>query len=66
MREFATKTMHSTTIDAANMAQSANVKKLLIGHFSARYNDIRLFENEARTVFENTEAVKDGKTYKVD
>ena len=66
MRDFATKTMHSTTIDAANMAKLANAKKLLIGHFSARYNDIKLFENEARTIFENTEAVKEGKTYKVD
>ncbi len=65
MRDFATKTMHSTTIDAANMAKLANAKKLLIGHFSARYNDIKLFENEARTIFENTEAVKEGKTYKV-
>ena len=65
MRELATKTMHSSTIDAANTAKLSNAKKLLIGHFSARYNDIKLFENEARTVFENTEAVKEGKTYKV-
>lgn len=65
MREFANKTMHSTTIDAANIAKLANVKKLLIGHFSARYNDIKLFEKEAKTVFENTEAVKEGKTYSV-
>jgi ribonuclease Z len=65
MREFANKTLHSTTIDAANMAKLANAKKLLIGHFSARYNDIKQFEKEAKTVFENTEAVKEGKTYKV-
>jgi ribonuclease Z len=65
MRDFANKTLHSTTIDAANMAKLANAKKLLIGHFSARYNDIKLFEKEAITVFENTEAVKEGKTYKV-
>ena len=65
MRDFATKTMHSTAIDAANMAKLANAKKLWIGHFSARYNDIKLFEAEARTVFENTEAVKEGKKYKV-
>jgi ribonuclease Z len=65
MRDFAEKTLHSTTIDAANMAKLANAKKLLIGHFSARYNDIKLFENEARTVFENTEAAREGKTYKV-
>jgi len=65
MRNFASKTLHSTTIDAANMAKLANVKKLIIGHFSARYNDIKLFEEEARTVFENTEAAIEGKTYKV-
>jgi ribonuclease Z len=65
MRDFAEKTLHSTTIDAAKMAKLANAKKLLIGHFSARYNDITLFEKEARTVFENTEAAKEGKTYKI-
>jgi len=65
MRDFAEKTLHSTTLDAANMAKLANVKKLLIGHFSARYNDVNLFEKEARTVFENTEAVREGKTYRI-
>lgn len=65
MRDFAIKTQHSTTIDAANIAKLANAKKLLIGHFSARYNDIKLFEKEARTVFENTEAVKEGRIYNI-
>ncbi len=65
MRDFAEKTLHSTTIDAANIAKMANAGKLLIGHFSARYNDIKLFEKEAKTVFENTEAAKEGKTYRV-
>jgi len=65
MRDFANKTMHSTTIDAANIAKLANVKKLLIGHFSARYNNIELFEKEAKTVFGNTEAVKEGNIYKL-
>ena len=65
MRDFANKTLHSTTIDAANTAKAANVKKLLIGHFSARYNDIKLFEREAQSVFVNTEAAKEGKTYKI-
>lgn len=63
MRDFAEKTLHSTTIDAARIAKMANVGKLLIGHFSARYNNASLFENESRTVFENTEAVKEGHTY---
>jgi ribonuclease Z len=65
MRDFAEKTLHSTTIDAAKMAKLANAKKLLIGHFSARYNDIKLFEKEAGTVFEKTEAAREGKTYRV-
>ena len=65
MRDFSNKTLHSTTIDAANTAKAANVKKLLIGHFSARYNDIKLFEREEQSVFENTEAAKEGKTYKI-
>lgn len=65
MRDFAKKTLHSTAIDAATIAKLAGVKKLIIGHFSSRFHDIKLFENEARTVFENTEAAKEGKTYKV-
>jgi len=65
MRDFAIKTLHSTAIDAANMAKQAHAKKLLIGHFSARYNDIRLFEKEAQSVFENTEAAREGKTYQI-
>ena len=64
-QEFATKIFHSTTIDAAKIAKLANVKKLIIGHFSARYNDISLFEKEAQTVFENSVAAVDGETYKV-
>ena len=65
MREFAEKTLHSTTIDAARIAKMANVKKLIIGHFSARYNDASLFEKEASTVFENIEAAKEGVIYKI-
>ena len=65
MKDFAKKTLHSTATDAARIAKLANVKKLIIGHFSARYNDARIFENEARTVFENTVAAEEGKIYKV-
>ena len=65
MREFAEKTLHSTTFDAARIAKLANVRKLIIGHFSARYNDASIFEKEAKTIFENTEAAKEGATYKI-
>lgn len=65
-RDFAEKTMHSTARDAARIAELAGVKKLLIGHFSSRYNDAVLFENEARTVFTNTFAAEEGKTYGIE
>jgi ribonuclease Z len=65
MREFADKTLHSTTIDAAKIAKSANAKKLIIGHFSARYHNLAPFESETREIFENTEIAREGKTYAI-
>lgn len=47
-------TMHSTAKQAATIAQKADVKKLIIGHFSARINDHMIFLNEACEVFKNT------------
>jgi ribonuclease Z len=65
MREFAQKTLHSTAKDAARIALQANVKKLILGHFSTRYTDTSLFKDEAKTIFKNTVVAKDGKTYRV-
>ena len=65
MKNRAKKTLHSTAKDAGKIANLSNVSKLLIGHFSARYDDIKDFENEAKTVFENTVAVSDGEIYKL-
>ena len=53
--------MHSTSIEAATIAFKANVKQLLIGHFSARYYDDVQLLAEARSVFANTIAAEDGK-----
>lgn len=53
---------HSTTIEAAGLARKANVKKLLIGHFSARYDDVQPLLNEARSVFPDTISAEDGLT----
>ena len=66
MKNRAKKTFHSTALDAAKIASLANASKLLIGHFSARYNDIKDFEIEAKSVFENTVAVKDGDVFKIE
>ena len=65
MKNRAKKTLHSTGLDAGRIANLTNVEKLLIGHFSARYDDIKVFENEAKTVFNNTIAVSDGEIYKL-
>lgn len=65
MKDFANKTLHSTAMDAARIAKLANARKLIIGHFSARYNDDSLFETEARKLFKNTVAAKEGKTYRI-
>ncbi|WOX79103.1 ribonuclease Z [Candidatus Shikimatogenerans bostrichidophilus] len=54
---------HSTTIQAANIAKLSNVKKLLLGHYSCRYRNIKELEKEAQKIFPNTEASKNLKTY---
>lgn len=64
-KDLAKITMHSTTHQAAITAKEAGAEKLLIGHFSSRYKNTELFESEAREIFENTEAVEDGKEYSV-
>ena len=59
----AKETFHSTTIEAATMAKKVNTKKLLIGHFSARYGDLELLIEEARSVFPNTELALEQQTF---
>jgi ribonuclease Z len=56
---------HSTTIEAATIAKKAKAKKLIIGHFSSRHNDLEVLEEEARTVFKNTEVAEEKKTFVV-
>jgi ribonuclease Z len=64
--DLAKTTGHSTTIDAATTALISGAKKLVIGHFSARYKDITPLVDEARTVFPETYAAIDGKTFEVE
>lgn len=61
----ASKKGHSNTIDAATIAKKAKVKKLIIGHFSARYSALEPLAEEARTVFEHTELAEEGKVFEV-
>ncbi len=52
--------LHSTAVEAATIASKASVKKLLIGHFSARYEDIEPLLAEARSVYPETYAAEEG------
>ena len=65
LREKADARFHSTTRQAALIAQKAGVKKLLIGHFSSKYDTLEEFEKEAREVFLNTELAMEGVAYQV-
>jgi ribonuclease Z len=56
----AAQTFHSTASQAAQMAVLAKAGKLLLGHFSARYDNLDLFLEEARPIFPNTELAKEG------
>lgn len=58
-------TFHSTCIEAATIALKADVKKLIIGHFSARYKDLSPLLAEAKTVFKDTELAIEGKKFVV-
>ncbi|MDR0834462.1 MAG: ribonuclease Z [Candidatus Symbiothrix sp.] len=53
-RTRAKRTMHSTARQAAEIARAANVKKLALGHFSARYPDETVLLAEAQAIFPNT------------
>jgi ribonuclease Z len=59
----ARETRHSTTSDAARIAQRANAKQLIIGHFSARYKDLGPVLEEARKIFPNTTLATEGTTF---
>lgn len=56
---------HSTTHQAATIALHANVKHLLIGHFSSKYENLSAFLSEAKEIFSNTSLAIEGNTFVV-
>ena len=62
----AEKTMHSTAKEAAQIATKANIKQLILGHYSTRYSNIELFKDEAQTIFSNVLLADDGKSFEFD
>jgi ribonuclease Z len=65
VKDKAFERFHCTTKQAAEIARKAQVKKLLIGHFSSKYNTLDQFEIESKEVFPNTELAIEGATYEI-
>jgi len=59
----AIETGHSTTKEAANIAKEANVKNLLIGHYSKRYKDLNILLEESKQYFNNSFLTKEGDVF---
>jgi ribonuclease Z len=64
-KKRAKQTGHSTAQQAGEIASKANVKKLIIGHYSNRYKDLNVLLKEAKEEFDNTELAIDGKVFDV-
>jgi ribonuclease Z len=60
---LANKTMHSTAKEAATIALKANVKQLVLGHYSTRYESIDKFKEEAKSIFSEILLADDGKSF---
>jgi ribonuclease Z len=67
MQYMAHQTSHSTTVEAGEIALKAGVKRLLIGHFSSRYEKRMLsqFQREVQSVFPDADIVQEGTTYEL-
>jgi ribonuclease Z len=63
MLDRANETHHTTALQAAEVAVNVNAKKLLIGHFSARYKSLDELLDEAQSVFPKTSLAIEGKTF---
>lgn len=62
-KDLAKKHHHLTAKQAAEIAKSAGAERLILTHFSARYQDAEDFAKEARLVFPNTQAAEDLKVF---
>jgi len=62
-RELAHKHFHLTSKQAAGIAKEAGVEQLILTHFSARYLNLKVMEQEAQAVFPNTQVAEDLKVF---
>ena len=64
-KELAAKTLHSTAAQAAQVAKEAGARKLLLGHYSARFKELDSLLAEARKVFPESFLSKEGETWEL-
>ncbi|MBS4014632.1 MAG: ribonuclease Z [Bacteroidetes bacterium] len=64
--DIAKEKTHTTAMEAARIAKKAKAGKLLIGHYSARYDDIKDFQKEAQTIFKNTVVAEEGMVMEIE
>ncbi|HNP50090.1 MAG TPA: ribonuclease Z, partial [Bacteroidia bacterium] len=62
----ARETFHSTAAQAAEIAKRAGVKRLIIGHFSARYKNLYPLLDEAKAVFTETTLAIEGDRFSIE
>jgi ribonuclease Z len=65
LHERAASRFHSTASQAACIAKNAQAAKLLIGHFSSKYELLEDFLDEAKNIFDNTELAIEGVTFRL-
>ena len=65
LQKQANETGHSTAREAAEVARKAGAGRLILGHFSARYQDVSGLVEEARSVFPATEAAVELERYEL-
>lgn len=65
MEDRAIQYFHSTAEQAARIALMANVGKLIIGHFSSRYENLQPLLDEAREVFPNSKLAIEGEKFSI-
>ena len=63
MNDRAALRFHATSEQAATIAKKAEVGKLIMGHFSSKYENLDSFLEEAKAIFDNSELAIEGVTF---
>lgn len=56
---------HSTASQAARIAKKANAQQLILGHYSSKYKSVIEFEEEAKIIFPDSFASREGDVFEL-